>query len=172
MYTSSKKLKKNFFFYNNNNNNNKMRCSFCLENGHKITNCPNILIEDYLETITFEDFIIKMLSYKYCPKLLRFKNINISTKFKYLFNRYIHTNKTHYMSDRDVLKLSIQKYTEIRDSFDNEDKDTNTETFYIMLPYQFDKEHIDLEKIKTNCVINNNDILEQNEYSITQIQWI
>jgi hypothetical protein len=152
-----------------------MPCSFCLENGHKITNCPNILQEykeDYLETITFEDFVIKMLLYKYCSNLLKIKNRNISSNFKYLFNRYINTTKTHYMADRDVLKLHIQKYTETRDSFDNYDEDTHKETIYIMLPYQFDKEYIDLEKIKTNCVININDILENTEYSITQIEYV
>ncbi len=153
-----------------------MHCSFCSGIGHKITNCPNILREyqeDYLETITFEDFLIKMITYKYCPELLKIKNKNISSNYKYLFDRYVNTTQTHYMADRDVLKFNIQTYHEIRNSFDdNIQEDKYKEIIYIMLPYQFDKEQIDLEKVKTNCIVTNNHIGDNIEYSVVQAQWI
>ncbi len=152
-----------------------MPCSFCSGIAHRITNCPNVLYkykEEYLETITFEDFVIKMLSYKYLPESLKIKSKNISTNYKYLFDRYVNTTRTHYMEERDVLKLNIQIYTETRDSFGGEDEDTENETIYIMLPYQFNTEQIDLEKVKSNCIVLDGYIGMSTEYTIVQAQWI
>ncbi len=152
-----------------------MPCSYCSGIGHRITNCSNILQEyreEYLETITFEDFVIKMLSYKYLPESLKIKSKNISTNYKYLFDRYVNTTRTHYMEERDVLKLTIQIYTETRDSFGGEDDDTKNETIYIMLPFQFDAEQINLEKVKSNCIITDECIGMSTEYTIVQAQWI
>ena len=151
-----------------------MPCSYCLSIGHNITKCSKFYsqyTEEYLNTITFDEFLKKMFEYRYMPNTLKFKKFNISQNYKYLFDKY--TNTT-VIRDKNVFKLKIQIEIEERNSIDDSIfTNSNIETMFVKVPDNYNKKDIELYCLTVGYYIEDfeSDCMSVTRYKILEANW-
>lgn len=154
-----------------------MPCSYCSEAGHNISKCTQIHTqynEDRLNYLTFNEFLKKLILYKYIPNSLKFKNINISNNYKYLFDKYTNTSYVHYMKDKNVFKLKFNIKSETRNSIDDNILRTrDKDTIYIIVPDIYNKSNIYLEELEVGYYIEDfeSEYMGVTRYKIVEASW-
>ncbi len=151
-----------------------MPCSFCFGIGHNITKCSKIYTpytEEYLNTISFDEFLKKMFEYKYMPNTLKFKKFYIAQNYKYLFDKY--TNTT-VIRDKNVFKLKIKIESEDRNSIDDSVlTNSNIETMFVKVPDNYNKKDIELQCLTLGYYIEDfeSSYMGVTRYTILSANW-
>lgn len=148
-----------------------MVCSFCKENGHRSNKCPEKFRdfdENDLLNIRFEDFFKNVLTFSL------YKDVQNQANYKYLNNKYVTKNKTDAKkSNENVLKVVICESTSLRNSFDsNIDEYETNHTFFVILPAEYNKNEINVRNLINSFELTDHSMLESVEYKIKNLFWI